>query len=228
MRYLRRAMSSPEPVRFHFDYLSPYAYLAWQALPEIAARHGREVVAVPTLFAALLGAAGTKGPAEIPAKRVYVFKDAMRSAHALGVPFAPPPAHPFNPLLALRVSSLDLDEAVRARVVSRLFAATWGGGAGVDGEATVRALLDELGLDGAAMVREASSDATKARLRAATDAAIAAGAFGVPTMFVDGELFWGLDSLRHVDARLAGRDPIDDVDLSRWAHTPATAKRRGS
>src|SRR5512140_3653821 len=96
-------------IRFCFDYVSPYAYLAWTQIHALAARHGREVTPVPVLFAALLDAAGTKGPAEIPAKRGYVFKDVLRSAHRLRVPLVPPPAHPFNPLLALRVSSLDLE-----------------------------------------------------------------------------------------------------------------------
>jgi 2-hydroxychromene-2-carboxylate isomerase len=59
---------------------------------------------VPVLFAGLLNALGTKGPAEVPPKRLYVFKHAFRLAHGLGVPLAPPPAHPFTPLLALRVT----------------------------------------------------------------------------------------------------------------------------
>lgn len=90
-----------EPISFHFDYLSPYAYLAWTQLHALAAQDGRDVLPVPTLLAALLDHSGSRGPAEIPAKRVYIFKDALRSARVLGLPLAPPPRHPFNPLLAL-------------------------------------------------------------------------------------------------------------------------------
>jgi 2-hydroxychromene-2-carboxylate isomerase len=71
----------------------------------------------PVLFAALLDATGQKGPAEIPRKRAYTFKDVVRSAHRLGVAIAPPASHPFNPLLALRVASADLAEDQRRALV---------------------------------------------------------------------------------------------------------------
>lgn len=214
-------------IRFHFDFLSPYAYVAWFRVHAIAERHGRAVEAVPVLFAALLAAHGTRGPAEVPAKRIYVWKDAVRSAHAAGLPIGPPPSHPFSPLLALRaVASVD-DPAARRRLVDALFTAVWGGdGPGVTDPAIVASLADRAGLDGAAVVAAAGTDDAKARLRANTDAALAAGVFGVPTMLVDGELFWGNDSLAHLDRFLAGDDPVARTDLSRWANLPASAVRR--
>src|SRR5262245_66075664 len=112
-------------LRFCFDYVSPYSYLAWTQIHALAAKHGRDVAPWPVLFAALLNAAGTKGPAEVPRKRIYVFKDCLRIAHRLGVPLAPPPAHPFNPLVALRVSSLAMDAAKKRALVDALFAAVW-------------------------------------------------------------------------------------------------------
>src|SRR5262245_31496393 len=95
-------------MRFYFDYISPYAYIAWRRLPAIAARHAQTIEPVPVVFGALLSAHGTKGPAEVPAKRRYILKDVYRKARLAGVPFTLPPAHPFNPLLALRASSLVL------------------------------------------------------------------------------------------------------------------------
>lgn len=216
------------PIRFCFDLLSPYAYLAWKELPPIATRHGRVVEPVPVLLAALLQAHGTKGPAEVPAKRAYVFKDALRSAHALGWPIAPPPAHPFNPLLAARCISLVDDVAARAALVERLFDAVWGGGPGVEDGAVVAAAASACGLDGDALVARAGADDAKARLRAQTEQALRDGAFGVPTMFVDGELFWGLDSLGHVERRLRGEDPVDRTDFAQWRDLPATARRAGT
>lgn len=212
------------PIRFCFDFLSPYAYLAWKQLPALAARHGRVVEPVPVLFAALLNANGQKGPAEIAAKRVYVFKDTTRTARVLGLPLIPPPAHPFNPLLALRACSMIDDLAPRAALVDGLFDAVWGGGPGVEDPATVASVATARGLDGAAIVARATSDEAKARVRAQTDRALADGAFGVPTMFVDGELFWGFDSLPHVERRLLGNDP--PIDVSRWSGLPASAQRR--
>jgi 2-hydroxychromene-2-carboxylate isomerase len=215
-----------EPVRFYFDFLSPYAYLAWTQIDGLADRHGREVEPVPILFAALLGAHGTKGPAEIPAKRVYVWKDVLRTARVLGVPLATPPAHPFNPLLALRVSSIEMPRAERRRLVDALYRATWGGGPGVTDPEVVARIATGAGFDGPALVRTAATDAVKARLKAQTDEALAHGAFGVPSLLVDGELFWGYDSLGHVERRLNGRDPLGDTDIMRWKDLPVGATRR--
>src|SRR5262245_43625018 len=98
----------PRSIRFFFDFISPYSYLAWTQLPQLAQRHSCTVQATPVLFAALLDAHGTKGPAEVPARRRYVMKDIARKAHAFGVPIDVPFAHPFNPLLALRIASLPM------------------------------------------------------------------------------------------------------------------------
>lgn len=210
----------------YFDFISPYAYLAWKRAPMLAAKHGRVVLPRPILFAALLNAHGHKGPAEIPPKRIYVFKNVLRLAAAVGLPLQPPPAHPFNPLLALRIAGLPaLDEASRSRVVDALFDATWGGGPGVEDPAVVQGVLDAAGLDGASLVAAAGAPQAKARLRETTEQALALGVFGVPTLDLDGELFWGYDAFDHVDRALAGNDPVDADALARWADLPASAKR---
>jgi 2-hydroxychromene-2-carboxylate isomerase len=213
------------PVRFLFDFISPYAYLAWTQIHAVAERHQAAVEPVPVLFAALLNAHGQKGPAEIPAKRIYIFKDALRHAHRHGIPLAPPPTHPFNPLLALRAASLDLPADRRRALIDALFHATWGGGGGIQGAAEVAAAARSAGLDGEEIVVMASAEASKARLRRQTDEAIAAGVFGVPTMLVGAELFWGFDSFGHLEAHLGGEDPLDDALLERWATLGASASR---
>lgn len=216
-------------IRFLFDYVSPYAYLAWTQVHALAERHGLAVEPVPILFAALLNARGHKGPAEIEGKREYVFKDALRNAHRLGVPIAAPAAHPFNPLLALRVSSSALGSGARRRLIDALFAAIWAESRRIDDPAVVAAVADAAGLDGAALVAEASTDAEKARVRTATEQAIATGAWGVPTLLVPGpsrdELFWGLDALPHVDVFLRGEDPVPADALERWGAVPRAASR---
>jgi 2-hydroxychromene-2-carboxylate isomerase len=213
------------PIRFLFDYLSPYAYIAWTQVHAMAERNGRSVEPVPILFAAILGTYGHKGPAEIPPKRVYVFKQVLRTAHRLGLPLVPPPGHPFNPLLALRASSLPLAADRRRAFIDLLFAATWAGGPGVEDPAVVSRLATEAGLDGDAVVAEAGSAGAKARLRAQTDGALEAGVFGVPTILVGRELFWGYDSFPDVEQHLRGEDPVDHAVLERWANLPATAHR---
>jgi 2-hydroxychromene-2-carboxylate isomerase len=205
-------------IDFYFDFISPYAYLGWTQIHALAARHGQTVRPIPILFAALLNHSNTRGPAEIPAKRAYLFKDTKRLAATFGVPFAPPPTHPFNPLLALRVAGVAAD----TRVIDALFRATWGGGGGVE---TVDAIARVLGEDAAPLLAEAAAPAAKQRLRDATDAAIAAGVFGVPSMIADGELFWGCDSLPHLERFLDGDDPITPADVAAFRALVPSATR---
>jgi 2-hydroxychromene-2-carboxylate isomerase len=214
---------SPE-LRFYFDYISPYAYLAWTQVHALAVRHAREVEAVPVLFAALLNHHGQKGPAEIPAKRAYIFKDVARTAHHLGVPLAPPASHPYNPLLALRVSSLAMPPRERKALIDALFAATWAKGVDVTNASRVESVLIDAGLDGPGLVALAGTPAAKDALRRQTEEAVQAGAFGVPTIVADGELFWGVDSLGHVERFLRGEDPVAGAAAA-WANVKATAER---
>jgi 2-hydroxychromene-2-carboxylate isomerase len=214
-------------IRFYFDYVSPYSYLAWVKLHEIAARHSQPIEPVPILFAAILEARGARGPAEEPSRRAYLIKDILRRAHDLGVAIALPPAHPFNPLLPLRLTTLPMPDATRHALVDRLFAATWAGGGGITDRQAVGAIARDVGLPDTALA-DAETPDSKARLRARTDEAIAAGAFGVPTMIANGELFFGSDSLPHLDRYLAGTDPVSPEIVERWLTLPAASQRRGN
>lgn len=212
-------------VRFYFDYLSPYAYLAFHRIDALAAKHGHDVELVPILLAALLNHHGQKGPAEIPDKRVYVFKDCLRTAVKLGLPLRPPPTHPFNPLLALRITSAVQDPATRRQVAARFFDATWATGEGVTDPEVVGRMLSELGLDPAALFEAATSPEGKERVKTQTAEAVYAHVFGVPTMTVDGELFWGFDAFAHLDEFLAGDAPDLAPALERWQMLPSSARR---
>lgn len=213
-------------MRFYFDFVSPYAYLAWTQIHVVAGRHHREVEPVPVLFAGMLDAHGSVGPAEIPAKRRYLFTDVVRTARRLGVAFAIPPSHPFNPLLALRVVSLPAAAARQRALIDALYAAVWGGGPGVTEPAEVARIADRVGFDGAALLAEAATADAKARVKRATDDAIAAGVFGVPSVVVDGELFWGLDSFANLEAFLDGGGAIDPALKAQWETLGASSTRK--
>lgn len=223
---------SSTPLTFYFDYISPYAYLGFTQIHAVAERHGREVVAQPVLFAALLNANGHKGPAEIPSKREYVFKDVLRIGALLGEHIEPPPSHPFNPLLALRVTLAAEQGEHRRRVIGALYRATWGAGAnagaGIMDEGGVRAALASADVDVDGLLARAVSSEVKAALRDSTTAALEAGAFGVPSVIADGELFWGVESFDHLERFLRGEDPVKVEDLERWRDLPASAHRPGS
>lgn len=213
------------PLRFFFDYVSPYAYLAWTQLPALAERQGRPLELVPVLFAGLLNALGTTGPAEVPRKRLYIYKHTTRLGHDLGVPFAVPPAHPFNPLLALRVTAAVHDAEARRQLVSALYAAAWGGGEGVEGPERVGAAVASAGLDAQALLAAAQTQAVKDELRRNTEELLALGGFGVPSVLADGELFFGVDSLGHLERFLRGEDSLTPAELERLRNLPISASR---
>lgn len=213
-------------LRFYFDYISSNAYLAWLALSRLMEKYDIELEPVPVLFAGLLEAHGQLGPAEVPPKALWTWKNNLRKAALLGVPLEPPAHHPFNPLLSLRVSSLPMEPAERERLVDALFRAVWAEGRHVSDPQVVAAVADEAGLDGARLVAEAGEPEAKTRLRQQTDDAIAAGVFGVPSMQVGDEVFWGYDDFPYLEQHLAGRDPLDPETLRRWIRAPSPSARR--
>jgi len=204
---------------FHFDFISPYAYLASTQIDELASHYEWRVEPVPTLLAALLAHGQTKGPAEIPAKRVYMVADVVRTARELDVPIAPPASHPFNPLLALRVATLE------PRSIDPLFAAIWAKSLPVDSDEAVTRVLDDAGLDGRMLVTRAHTPEAKERLRKQTDAAIARGVFGVPTFIARDQMFWGVDRLGHLQRYFDGKGVDVEAEMKKWVNVKATAQR---
>ena len=200
-------------VQFYFDYESPNAYIAWVELPKLAKRHGFDVEPIPILYSALLDANGQLGPGEQPTKGIWMAKNLARKAAVLGLQLNSPAFLPFNPLRALRVSILPYEETVRAQLITALFEAIWVRGMHVSEPGVVEGVLDELGLPGAELVARAHTPEVKAELRAQTDRAIARGVFGVPTMFVGDELFWGYDDFPYLELVLAGRDPLATAQM---------------
>jgi 2-hydroxychromene-2-carboxylate isomerase len=141
------------------------------------------------LLAGLLAHWGQLGPAEIGPKRSFIYRQVSWLARRRGVPLALPSAHPFNPLPLLRLA---IHREVSDEVVARLFDFVWRDGKLPDDRAAWAALLDELGVENAE--RAIGAESVKQALRANTEAAIAAGVFGVPTLAVGEMLFWGNDS----------------------------------
>ena len=187
-------------VRWYFDFVSPYAYLQWQRLPQLEAL--ADVEPVPVLFAGLLSHWGTKGPAEVPPKRTFTFQHVAWLAHALGLRLRVPAPFPFNPLPLLRLAlARDNERAALARI----FDWVWRDAHTPADAAALDALLAGFGLTRGAL----DAAEVKARLRANTEAALAHGVFGVPTALVGAELFWGQDATDMLLARLSG-DPFFD------------------
>lgn len=190
-------------ITFWFDPISPFAYLAFERLPQVLQGISHVVEYRPLLFGALLAHHGHKGPAEIEPKRAWTFRHVHWLAHHHGITMETPAVHPFNPLPLLRLA---VACGPNRRVVEALFHHVWRGG-GADAVAPTRLAALQAAL---APARDPGSAEVKAELRAHTDAAIARGLFGVPSFELDdGRLFWGLDALEMLAAALRG-DPWFD------------------
>ena len=206
-------------VDWYFDFISPFAYLQSERLatlgPNVRVRYR------PILFAAILEAIRHKGPAEIPAKRSFTYRFCVWQAKALGIPFKFPHEHPFNPLPLLRLA-LACDAAPDA--VHRIFRFVWRDGRLPDLPIEWAELIDELAVPDAD-ARIASPEVKEA-LRRNTDEAIARGVFGVPTIAIGTELFWGADATAMARDYLAAGARYDDPEYARVSSLPVGVMRK--
>ncbi|MBA3059678.1 MAG: 2-hydroxychromene-2-carboxylate isomerase [Gammaproteobacteria bacterium] len=187
-------------ITFYLDFISPYAYLAFEKLPEALLGQSYSVTYKPILFAALLKHHGQLGPAEIAPKRDWTYRQVLWLARQQGVDLQLPASHPFNPLALLRLAVACAPQGLPNRYVCEtLFKHVWHGGLDALDAERLQALTQQL-----APQRAVNSDEVKARLKALTDEAIERSVFGVPTFEVDGKLFWGLDALPMLRDYLAG------------------------
>lgn len=204
---------------WYYDVISPYAYLALSRIEALAV--GRNVRMRPIVLGAVLSHWGQLGPAEIPPKRLHTYRQCQFLAGQADVAFRFPPRHPFRSLDALRLlTALDSrPDAVRA-----VFDFVWSEGRDVSDRDERDALCRTLGIDDyEALI--ARTDA-KARLRNGTEDAIAAGVFGVPTLAVGGELFWGLDAMPMALAYLDDPGLLGRGEMARISALPTGVERR--
>jgi 2-hydroxychromene-2-carboxylate isomerase len=187
-------------ITFYLDFISPYAWLAFEELPQALMGLSYSVTYKPLLFAALLKHHGQLGPAEIPAKRDWTYRHVQWLAQSKGHTLDLPASHPFNPLGLLRLALATNARGQPNRYVCEtLFKHVWLGGADAADTARLVEVTQQL-----APARDPMDDSVKAQLRAHADEAIAAGVFGVPAFEVDGKVFWGLDGLPMLRAYLQG------------------------
>lgn len=206
---------------WYFDFVSPFSYLQLERLrrdrPDIVVRP------IPVVVGAVMAHWGTVGPAEIGSKRRHTYRMALWQARQLGVPMRFPPTHPFNPLPTLRLAvalGTDID------VVQTIFRHIWRDGNAADTPQALAPLAASLGVHD---IDAATSDAAvKATLRANTDEAVAHGVFGVPTLRVDEELFWGVDATDMALAVLADPSLLSGDGLGQADDLPIGIQRARS
>lgn len=204
---------------WYFDFVSPFAYLQ---LPHILALRNRiDITPMPIVFGALLSHHGQLGPAEIPGKREFTYRFVQWQADRRGIVLRFPPTHPFNSLAALR---LCIAAGSGWDVIAAIFDHIWrDGNRGVDA-ADLAAVGNAIKV--ADVTLATGLDNVKAQLRANTEEAIGAGVFGVPTLRIGGESFWGDDASAMIDAYLDNPAVFASDEYRRIAQLPRGVERR--
>jgi 2-hydroxychromene-2-carboxylate isomerase len=192
----------PKTLEFLFDVGSPTTYLAHKRIPDLIARTGAEVVYVPVLLGGIFKATGNASPVMVPAKGAYMGADMARFARKFGLPLNMNPFFPINTITLMRMAAGMVGEEAFPRLVDALFDAMWKDRRNMGDPEVLASVLGGAGLDPAALLAIAESPEAKDRLKANTEGAVARGAFGAPTFFVEDEMFFGQDRLDFIEEAL--------------------------
>jgi len=189
---------------FLFDFASPNAYFAHCVVPGIAARTGVAIDYVPVLLGGIFKATNNQAPmvafANVKGKLDYQMLEITRfqKRHAI-TRFRFNPHFPVNSLAIMRGAVAARASGVLAPYVDAMMRAMWEDGKKMDDPALIREVLAGAGLDADALMQAAQSPEIKKALADNTDAAVARGVFGIPTFFVNNEMWFGKDTLRDVE-----------------------------
>jgi 2-hydroxychromene-2-carboxylate isomerase len=204
---------------WYFDFISPFSYLQLARMSELRAR--LEITPVPIVFGAVLKHHGQLGPAEIRGKREFTYRLVQWTAERDGVALRFPPAHPFNPIAALRLA---IAAGTSWSAIGAIFEHLWKQGRAGDDAESLADVGREIGIGD--VTAAISREDVKAALRANTEAALAAGVFGVPMLRAGGELFWGNDATSMIEDWLDRPDRFAGAEYRRVAALPRAIERR--
>jgi 2-hydroxychromene-2-carboxylate isomerase len=187
-------------VEFLFDLGSPTTYLAYTQLPAICKQTDSQLIYIPILLGGVFKATGNASPATIPAKGRHMIQDLDRYARRYGVPLKFNPHFPINTLMLMRaVTGIQLHHPERfIAFIDCLFNALWVDGRNLNDPETVAAVLNGNGFDPNEVLALTADETVKATLKDNTEKAVQRGVFGVPSMFVDSQLYFGQDRLDFV------------------------------
>jgi 2-hydroxychromene-2-carboxylate isomerase len=217
-------------IHFYFDVISPYAWLAFKALPATLEGIEHRVHYHPVVFGAMLKHHGQLGPAELPGKRDWTYRQVLWLAKQQGTELQMPASHPFNSLALQRMAAATSPDGKPSRdVVEAIFKHVWCSGLEATDEARQAALSVQL----SALMQSTQADfqidiqlpEVKQRLQQQTQEAIEQGLFGVPSMVVDSQVFWGQDALLMLRAYLKGDAWFESSDWCDVGKLPVGVRR---
>lgn len=191
-------------VEFYFDLGSPYSYLAYYRLLQIAEQQEIQIVYKPILLGGVFKATGNRSPIEIPVKGVYSILDMQRWAEYYQIQMQMNPHFPMNTLTLMRILTgvqlLHLEKF--EQVLKLLFDAMFGTPQNLNEPTVLAEVLKPSGFSVEDIMSMVQSDVVKQKLITETEQAIQRGIFGAPTFFVGDEMYWGQDRLHFVEQAL--------------------------
>ena len=213
-------------IHFYFDFISPYAWLAFKALPQSLEGISYRVHYHPVVFGAMLKHHGQLGPAEMPGKREWTYRQVMWLAKQQGTHLQMPASHPFNSLSLLRLAVAASDNGEPNRyVVECIFKHVWCTGLEASDAERLEALQLHLLSQANVFLKDPQSVEVKQLLQQQTQQAIDLGLFGVPSMVVNGQVFWGQDALPMLRAYLQGDAWFESADWLDVGKLPVGIRR---
>jgi len=213
-------------IHFYFDFISPYAWLAFKALPKSLEGISHRVHYHPVVFGAMLKHHGQLGPAEMPGKRDWTYRQVMWLAKQQGTDLQMPASHPFNSLALLRLAVAASDNGQPNRyVVESIFKHVWCSGLEASDVERFVALQSHLFSQANVSLKDPQSLEVKQLLQQQTQQAIDLGLFGVPSMVVNGQVFWGQDALPMLRAYLQGDAWFESADWLDAGKLPVGIRR---
>lgn len=190
-------------VDFYYDYGSPAAYLAWTQMPALCAQHGADLIPHPVLLGGVFKATGNQSPVMVEPKGEWMFGDLERHAAHYGVPFVKNPYFIINTLPLMRGAMWARANGKLDAYDKVMFEAIWVTEKDMNDVAVIGRVLADGGFDPGEVVAAVQEPDIKGELISDTEAAVAKGLFGVPTMIVGGEMHFGQDRLDWVARALA-------------------------
>lgn len=194
-------------IDFYFDFLSPYSYVAWTWVR--SKKEDYDWNYCPVSVPSVVDHYKTLGPAQIKPKRNYLFKDLLRYTALHNIPFTTPQNLPFNSLYALRLSLKSVAGVHQYEIIDALFNAGWGKGLDIGNDDVIKEILATQQLPVEDLFLKMEDRASRLELKKGIEDGLQRELFGVPTFFVDEEMFWGNDSIKYLEMYLAGLDPLD-------------------
>lgn len=191
-------------VEFYFDLGSPYSYLAYYRLLQMAEQQEIQIVYKPILLGGVFKATGNRSPIEIPVKGVYSILDMQRWSEYYHIPMHMNPHFPMNTLTLMRILTgvqlLHLEKF--EQVLKLLFDAMFGTPQNLNEPTVLAEVLKPSGFSVEDIMSMVQSEVVKQKLITETEQAIQRGIFGAPTFFVGDEMYWGQDRLHFVEQAL--------------------------